>query len=232
MTCFVKGKSKSFGLRTSTFAFCLLPFHSPSIVFIGNSVAAFAAGSAMHVNNAAAAVARYCIVPHIDHPVLLSGDGIDGHFANVVRSRQVFYSSRKLFLVGGVFVDLLAHRREVLLEHSLASLQLYVLVGRDSDCREYDDDRHNHHQLEQSEARGIADFRFPVGAGTPPCRSVFQSNVCRQGCLRSQESRNPHLKVASHYQSLYFVPLSACPSLLLKTSKTSSEPDRKSTRLN
>ncbi len=82
----------------------------------------------MNVDYSGSAVARYGILSHIHHPVLLSGDWIDRHFAHVISGDQIIDSLRKVLFVCRVLVEHFAHSLQVLFEYCLASLRLNVLV--------------------------------------------------------------------------------------------------------
>src|SRR6185369_3649136 len=174
---------------------------SCSIILVGHSVGAFASRGAVHVNNSRAAIARYRILAHVDDPVLLSGHWIYRHLADVESRCQIVQRLRELFFVGRVFVNLLPHSLEVLFENRLLSLQLNMLIRRYADCRKNDHYGHHDDEFEQGEAGRISNCEFRIAKRFAIRNSKFE--------IRNSKFRT------SHYQSLYLVPLSAWPSLLV-----------------
>jgi len=80
------------------------------------------------VDHARTTITRDGVVAHIDYPVLLPGYGINRYLAHVLVGNKIIKRLRKLFLIGRVLINHLAHGAQVFPENRLARFQLDMLV--------------------------------------------------------------------------------------------------------
>lgn len=105
----------------------------------------------MNVDHSRTAVARDRIFAHVNHPVLLSRRRIDRDVVHISGTHQIIKGNRELLPIGRVLVDKFSHLVEVVLQDRLSRFELDVLIRSYRHRCKYDDDGHNHHELEQCE---------------------------------------------------------------------------------
>src|SRR5712691_3696833 len=126
-------------------------FVLPLPLAIRSAFARDIARSAVHVGDSSAALSRVWIVAGSNHPILIIGNRILRKLAHVASRNQIVERLGQLALVCRVLIDERTHLEKIVVQNRLARVHDGLLKLRQRDRHQYDDDRDDDHQLEESE---------------------------------------------------------------------------------